>query len=178
MRPGKIALKDFARSETSLTQVITAPEQSNSILAHQPSVAIVGTPEGYKAPTEQGSRGRPQPNSDIYALGMIAIQALTGVTPTQLHEELENGEIMCTHLVDVSEAIASCPGQRWYATTSLNRYSSATATLVALKQLELTGEAEGYQEAEEKTTRYYNTQVTTHPHSLVSSEAINLKFKR
>ena len=169
---GKIVLVDFGSVKQAWTQVITAPEQSNSILAHQPSATIaIGTP-GYM-PTEQG-RGRPQPNSDIYALGMIAIQALTGVTPTELHEESENGEIAWRHLVDVSEAIASVL-TKMVRYNFKNRYSSATEALAALKQLELTGEsqeAEGAQGAEgEKPLATYNTQLTTHPTVFVSSEA-------
>jgi len=34
-------------------------------------------------PTEQG-QGKPRPNSDIYALGIIGIQALTKMSPMQL----------------------------------------------------------------------------------------------
>ena len=169
---GKIVLVDFGSVKQAWTQVITAPEQSNSILAHQPSATIaIGTP-GYM-PTEQG-RGRPQPNSDIYALGMIAIQALTGVTPTELHEESENGEIAWRHLVDVSEAIASVL-TKMVRYNFKNRYSSATEALAALKQLELTAEAEGAEEAEgvegEKLLTTYNTQLTTDPTVFVSSEA-------
>ena len=166
---GKIVLVDFGSVKQAWTQVITAPEQSNSVLAHQPSPTIaIGTP-GYM-PTEQG-RGRPQPNSDIYALGMIAIQALTGVTPTELHEESENGEIAWRHLVDVSEAIASVL-TKMVRYNFKNRYSSATEALAALKQLELTGESQEAEGAEgEKPLATYNTQLTTHPTVFVSSEA-------
>ena len=163
---GKIVLVDFGSVKQAWTQVITAPEQSNSVLAHQPSPTIaIGTP-GYM-PTEQG-RGRPQPNSDIYALGMIAIQALTGVTPTELHEESENGEIAWRHLVDVSEAIASVL-TKMVRYNFKNRYSSATEALAALKQLELTGGVGGSEG--EKPLATYNTQLTTHPTVFVSSEA-------
>jgi len=44
-------------------------------------------------PTEQ-ERGRPRLNSDIYALGMIGIQALTGLNPRQLLEDVDTGEII------------------------------------------------------------------------------------
>jgi serine/threonine-protein kinase len=43
-------------------------------------------------PAEQG-QGKPCPNSDIYALRIIAIQALTGLYPTQLSEDPNTGEI-------------------------------------------------------------------------------------
>lgn len=49
---------------------------------------VVGTP-GYM-PVEQAN-GRAQPNSDVYALGMIAIQALTGLSPRVLSDD-DQGE--------------------------------------------------------------------------------------
>ena len=55
-----------------------------------PATVAVGT-RGYM-PTEQ-ARGKPRTTSDIYALGVIAIQVLTGVHPTQLLED-DNGEIV------------------------------------------------------------------------------------
>ena len=55
-------------------------EQSHII---NPTVAI-GT-HGYM-PSEQ-ARGKPRKNSDIYSLGMIAIQALTGKNPISLKED-------------------------------------------------------------------------------------------
>jgi eukaryotic-like serine/threonine-protein kinase len=61
-------------------------EQSRLI---DPTVAL-GT-RGYM-PTEQ-ARGKPYKNSDIYALGIIAIQALTGINPMDF-EENEDGEII------------------------------------------------------------------------------------
>jgi len=79
------------------------------------SIAI-GTP-GYM-PTEQG-QGKPRPNSDIYALGIIGIQALTKMSPMQLLQTRRSpmGELIWQHLVPVS------PGWRRYcqrrcATTS------------------------------------------------------------
>lgn len=158
---GKLVLVDFGSVKQAWTQVITTPLQSNSIPAHRQSATIaIGTP-GYM-PTEQG-RGRPQQNSDIYALGMIAIQALTGVTPTQLHEESENGEIAWRHLVDVDEAIASVL-TKMVRYNYKNRYQTATEALAALKQLELVGVGgtEGY-EAENNSLATHHAPLTTHP---------------
>ncbi len=45
------------------------------------------------APPEQYA-GRPRYNSDIYAVGMVAIQALTGLLPEQLVEDVETGEML------------------------------------------------------------------------------------
>ena len=62
------------------------------MMAQTEAIALtvsVGT-RGYM-PTEQ-ARGKPRFASDIYAVGMIAIQALTGIHPLQLSED-ENGEV-------------------------------------------------------------------------------------
>ncbi|WP_373481193.1 protein kinase [Geminocystis sp.] len=74
-------------------------EQSRLV---DPTVAM-GT-RGYM-PTEQ-ARGKPYKNSDIYALGIIAIQALTGVNPMDFEED-EEGEIIwqCEQINPVFRAI-------------------------------------------------------------------------
>ena len=76
----KLVLVDFG----TVKEVIA--EQTQLV----PATVAVGT-RGYM-PTEQ-ARGKPRTTSDIYALGVIAIQALTGVYPTQLLED-DNGEIV------------------------------------------------------------------------------------
>ncbi|MEQ8466326.1 protein kinase domain-containing protein [Coleofasciculus sp. E1-EBD-02] len=91
----------------------------------------IGTP-GYM-PSEQG-QGRPRPNSDIYALGMIAIQALTGLSPTQLVEDPETGEIIWQQYAQVSQGLAIIMTKmvRHYFKY---RYQSATEALQALQAL-------------------------------------------
>ena len=76
----KLVLVDFG----SVKEVII--EQTQLV----PVTVTVGT-RGYM-PTEQ-ARGKPRTTSDIYALGVIAIQALTGIHPIELEED-ENGEIV------------------------------------------------------------------------------------
>ncbi|HIK37012.1 MAG: serine/threonine protein kinase [Geminocystis sp.] len=73
-------------------------EQSRLI---NPTVAL-GT-RGYM-PTEQ-ARGKPHKNSDIYALGVIAIEALTGKNPLQLEED-EGGELIWRPFATVSPPLA------------------------------------------------------------------------
>jgi len=63
-----------------------------------PTIAV-GTP-GYM-PTEQG-QGKPRPSSDIYALGIIAIQALTGIAANQFPEDPDTGEILWQHFRPVN----------------------------------------------------------------------------
>ena len=75
---GKIVLIDFG----AVKEIVLNPEGEMV-----PSV-IVGT-QGYM-PLEQ-LNGMPRPNSDIYALGMIAIQALTGAAPVHLPRDADRG---------------------------------------------------------------------------------------
>jgi serine/threonine-protein kinase len=69
-----------------------------------PSATVaIGTP-GYMS-TEQG-QGKPRPNSDLYSLGIIAIQALTGIPAHQLPEDPNTGEIHWQHLRPVNPELA------------------------------------------------------------------------
>ena len=79
----RLALVDFGTVKQIRTRV-AAPGQATATIA-------VGTP-GYM-PTEQ-SHGKPRTSSDIYALGVIAIQAITGLRPNQLQEDEESGELI------------------------------------------------------------------------------------
>ncbi|MBD2149798.1 YARHG domain-containing protein [Pseudanabaena sp. FACHB-1277] len=77
---GKLILIDFG-----------AVKQIGTALGHQPlSTVAIGT-DGYM-PNEQAI-GKPRPCSDLYAVGIIAIQGLTGVQPHLLAENMETGEL-------------------------------------------------------------------------------------
>jgi eukaryotic-like serine/threonine-protein kinase len=81
---GKIVLIDFGavkQASTVLVNPETGPTQTISIGTH-----------GYM-PNEQLG-GNPRFCSDVYALGKLAIQALTGVPPRLLHEDPHTGEIL------------------------------------------------------------------------------------
>ena len=91
-RDNKLVLVDFGAVKQLQTQMVRTQ-------THESGTIAIGTP-GYM-PTEQG-HGKPRPSSDIYALGSIGIQALTGLKPTQLEEDLNTGEILWQHLVSVS----------------------------------------------------------------------------
>jgi serine/threonine-protein kinase len=96
IQDNRLILIDFGAVKPILTQLVK--DQKNWVPIEQSTIAI-GTP-GYM-PSEQ-QRGRPRPSSDIYALGMIAIQALTGLHPTQLPEDRKTGEIIWQHLAEVN----------------------------------------------------------------------------
>ena len=119
----KLVLVDFGAVKQLRTQLVT--------VGGQPSATVViGTP-GYM-PTEQG-QGKPRPNSDIYSLGIIAIQALTGLSPTELQEDPETGEIIWRHSVTVNHRLAAVLTKmvRYHFK---DRYLNATQALQACKE--------------------------------------------
>ncbi|MGB3692694.1 MAG: tetratricopeptide repeat protein [Spirulinaceae cyanobacterium] len=81
---GKLILIDFGAVKQIQTMVM------NSQGGVDPTVAV-GT-VGYMPPEQL--KGRPRNNSDIYALGTIAIQALTGILPEQLPEDPNTGGLL------------------------------------------------------------------------------------
>jgi serine/threonine-protein kinase len=129
---GRLVLINFGSVKQAWTQVITAQGQTSTTVSISiPATIAIGTP-GYM-PVEQG-RGRPRLNSDIYALGMIGIQALSGLNPTQLLEDSNTGEIIWQHQVQVSAGLAAVLNKmvRYHFK---DRYQSATEALQALQQL-------------------------------------------
>lgn len=124
-RDGKLVLIDFGAIKAVQEQVTAEID---------PTVATgtrIGT-QGY-APTEQG-RGKPRPNSDLYALGMVGIQALTGRSPSQLDEDSQTGEIVWEHLSSASSRLKAILSQmtRYHFK---DRYQSASEALQAIQQL-------------------------------------------
>jgi serine/threonine protein kinase, bacterial len=91
----------------------------------------IGTP-GYM-PLEQAG-GTPRSSSDLYALGMICIQAITGQHPTTLTEDDATGELQWQHLVNISPPLLAFLTK----ITSYHfkdRYFTAHEALQALGQL-------------------------------------------
>ncbi|MDZ8184519.1 MAG: serine/threonine-protein kinase [Nostoc sp. ChiSLP02] len=89
---------------------------------------VVGTP-GYM-PSEQ-AKGKPKLCSDVYAVGMIGIQALTGLIPDQLQEDANSGEISWRHHAQVSDSFADIL-DRMICDRHSQRYQSAAEALQAL----------------------------------------------
>ncbi len=118
----KFVLVDFGAVKQLRTQMVTVGGQASATV-------VIGTP-GYM-PTEQG-QGKPRPNSDIYSLGIIAIQALTGLPATELQEDPETGEIIWRHSVTVNPRLAAVLTKmvRYHFK---DRYQSATEALQACK---------------------------------------------
>jgi formylglycine-generating enzyme required for sulfatase activity/tRNA A-37 threonylcarbamoyl transferase component Bud32 len=94
---GKIVLIDFGAVKEISTIVVNAQKQTSLTIA-------IGTP-GYM-PSEQ-AKGKPKLCSDIYAVGMIGIQALTGQPPDTLPEDPQTGEIIWRNQAQVSNNLAN-----------------------------------------------------------------------
>lgn len=136
---GKLVLVDFGSVKQAWTQVVTSHGQTHTTFAvGTPATIGIGTP-GYM-PTEQG-RGRPRPNSDIYALGIIGIQALTGLSPMRFQEDIDTGEILWQHTTHVSENLAAILS-RMVRYHFKDRYQTATEVVQDLEMIAVNLESE------------------------------------
>lgn len=122
---GKLVLIDFGAVKQIQTQMQSPQEQVARTV-------VVGT-LGY-IPREQ-SLGQPNPSSDIYALGMVAIQALSGLHPSQLGSDPHTGELLWQQQVRISAGFADVLSKMVVANFR-QRYLSATDVLTALQQLD------------------------------------------
>jgi len=94
---GKLVLIDFGAVKEVSTQSLQDQTITRSGLA-------IGSP-GYM-PNEQYG-GRAQYASDIYAVGVTCIQALTGISPRDFPEDEATSEIVWRHLAKVSDPLAN-----------------------------------------------------------------------
>jgi eukaryotic-like serine/threonine-protein kinase len=78
--------------------------------------------------------GRPQFNSDLYSLGMIAIQCLTGTHPTFLDADPYSGDLLWQDQVTASPELRAIL-DRMTQYQSVNRYASAEDVLQDLADL-------------------------------------------
>jgi serine/threonine protein kinase len=121
---GKLVLIDFGAIKQVRVQQYPNNREVTKTIA-------IGTP-GYM-PLEQAG-GTPRPSSDLYALGVICIQALTGLHPTELSEDDATGELQWRQLVTVSPPLLAFLTK----ITSYHfkdRYATAHEALQALPQL-------------------------------------------
>jgi len=115
---GKMVLIDFGAVKAVATPAV-----------HSPVTIQIGTP-GY-IPPEQAA-GHPHFNSDLYALGMTVIQALTGRPPEQLVST--DGQRSWQDKVELSRGFATVL-ERMVCDHSSQRYASARECWQALHQL-------------------------------------------
>ena len=119
---GKLVLIDFGAVKYINTQTAMAHGLSGSV--------AIGT-DGY-TPSEQ-LRGKPRPSSDIYSLGMVCLQALTGVYPKDLPEDADE-EINWQHLAVASPALTSILNKMVSHNTK-GRYKEASEVIQDLNSL-------------------------------------------
>ncbi|EAW35421.1 serine/threonine-protein kinase [Lyngbya sp. PCC 8106] len=91
----------------------------------------IGSP-GYM-PSEQ-AQGRPKFASDIYAVGIIGIQALTGLKPSQFPRDQKTDEILWRNHANVSDELAEILNKMVQERLS-DRYSNASEALTSLTSL-------------------------------------------
>ncbi|GAP99590.1 serine/threonine-protein kinase [Leptolyngbya sp. NIES-2104] len=113
---GKLALVDFGTA-------IRAEDPDRENLAF-------GTP-GY-SPIEQQT-GQPTFSSDLYALGVCAIQLLTGIPPD--HLQSDSGAILWHSHLDSIDADFAAIIDRFVAREVRDRYQSTTEALAALRHI-------------------------------------------
>ncbi len=122
---GKIILIDFGA-----VKEIKALSMSQG---HATSTIAIGTP-GYM-PSEQ-ALGQPKLCSDVYAIGILGIYALTGIQPHQLPKDPQNDEIIWRNWANVGDKTAKVlDGMVRYR--SGERYPSAEQALDAVTKLKI-----------------------------------------
>ena len=128
---GKLVLIDFG----AVKQVSTSPLTDVETGATNLTVSI-GT-QGYM-PNEQYA-GKPRFSSDIYAVGMLGIRALTGIHPKSIGEDPVTSELdWHRHAPSVSSSLAAVL-DRMVRYDFRDRYPTAEEALGALRGLEIPG---------------------------------------
>ena len=118
----RLVLIDFGAVKEIQPSLENAPENH--------TVAI-GT-RGYTPPEQYA--GHPTLSSDIYAVGMIGIEALTGIRPHQLPTDANSGEIQWRHLVSIREDFAYIL-EKMVKYHFSDRHGSASLALQDLKDM-------------------------------------------
>lgn len=120
---GKIVLIDFGAVKEIGTQLLSETDQKFTV--------AIGT-QGY-TPSEQLA-GQPRYCSDLYALGMTVIQAITGLQPTQFPANSDTGELIWQNQAPIGLGLQHIL-ERMVCYHFSQRYQSAQEVLRALDQL-------------------------------------------
>ncbi|MCL1466025.1 serine/threonine-protein kinase [Argonema galeatum] len=116
---GKFSLIEFGALQ---------PVRTPSVQQEQLDATFSLQPAGYVPPEQLAYQ--PHPNSDIYALGTIAIQALTGLSPAQL--QADSNQTSWHQQVQVCDRLVSVLNQMVRSDYRV-RYQTATEALQALQ---------------------------------------------
>ncbi len=129
-RDGKLALIDFGAVKQISQQRLNEQGETD--------INTTISTRGY-TPLEQ-LEGHPRFNSDIYALGITAIQALTGIDPKQLQRNVKTGLIVWREQVQVSDELAAILDTMVH-TNSRERYQSVDEVVNDLRSMMRSSEA-------------------------------------
>ena len=136
---GRIVLIDFGAAQEF------QPTQVKAHLSRPFKTPVAIRSLGYQAPEQLN--GQIYPNSDLYALGMVAIEALTGLHPSQLKPDLHTGEANWQQQVSVSEPMA-CLLNHMVRYNFKDRYQSASDARKVLKRLIIMSEEQDVRKEE------------------------------
>lgn len=121
---GKLVLIDFGAVKQVSTQLLDTEPQASLTIG-------IGT-YGY-APSEQCA-GRALFSSDIYAVGMVGIKALTGLAPHELQLDAKTGKCLWQHKAEVSSELAAILSKMVHYDFT-RRYQSVAAVQTALRAI-------------------------------------------
>jgi serine/threonine protein kinase len=124
----KLVLIDFGAVKEIRTQLAN-PDSQGGIIS---TITVAIGTGGYIAPEQ--AMGHPRISSDIYALGMTAIQALTGSLPIHLPEDSQTGHLIWRNRTEVSSDFAAIL-DKMICKPLVQRYSSAIEVLADLQTL-------------------------------------------
>jgi serine/threonine-protein kinase len=122
---GKIVLIDFGAVKEIAAFTVNSTGKTSLTVG-------IGTP-GYM-PSEQAN-GKPKFASDVYAVGIIGIQAVTGLLPAQLQEDSITGEIIWRNHAQVSDRFTEVINNMVRDHFS-QRYKNASEALQALNTID------------------------------------------
>jgi serine/threonine protein kinase len=128
---GRLVLIDFGAVKLTSSSTSSSSSSSSSFSSSSQDL-VVGT-AGYM-PNEQQT-GRSRFSSDIYALGMVVIQCITGVHPRHLKEDPKTGEIQWKSQIKLHPQLTRIVG-KMVKVCLRERYTSAAAVLIDLDRFE------------------------------------------
>jgi serine/threonine protein kinase len=122
----KIVLIDFGAVKEVSTQPLS--QLGSQLGQEQTSSLVIGSP-GYM-PNEQYS-GKTMFASDIYAVGIIAVQALTGLAPNQIPEDPKTSEFCWRDRIQVTPTLGDVI-DKMVRFDFRQRYQSATGSFATI----------------------------------------------
>ncbi len=162
----KIVVIDFGAVKQVSTQSVN-PETGETDLT-----ISIGT-KGYM-PNEQLA-GTPRYSSDVYAVGMLGIQVLTGIHPTRLKEDIQTGEINWRkHAPIVSPELADILDQM-IRYDFRDRYPTAVEALEAMRSLPIITDSVTFKQPLFEATELIPSQEL--PHQPQTTESTDLEIE-